>query len=945
MTAEKWRQISAIYNAAIARGGADRTAYVSSACGADDDLRREVELLLAQGESFLTSPVTLPPGSCIGAYELLEIIGAGGMGIVYRARDQKLQRDVALKVLPEAVALNPDRIARFHREAMVLASLNHPNIGAIYGFEDSGDVHALVLELVDGPTLADRIAQGPIRLDEALPIARQVAEALEAAHEQGIIHRDLKPANIKLRPDGTVKVLDFGLAKALQPALSDAKTARAASLSPTITSTAVMGGGVLLGTAAYMSPELARGKAVDRRTDIWALGCVLYEMLTGTAAFHGENVSDVIANILHGEPAWTALSDAVPPTIRVYLMRCLQKHPHERVQAIGDVRLALGGAFQPIESMPVGVRSAPALNNRLAWLLVAAVTAVVTVLVTVLLSRHETPSETRPDIVTAPTTDLASFALSPDGRSVVFVTSGDGPSQLRLRSLASTTTEPLAGTENATAPFWSPDSRSIGFFANGTLKRVNVDGGAPQTLAASQGTAGGTWNTDGVILFARSSGPVLRVPAGGGTVAAVTTLGRQSSHRFPSFLPDGLHFVFLAQGQTSETTGLYLGSLDSHEIQRLTPDPSTGAYLSPGWLLWVRDGTLVARRLDLKRKVLIGDPVLVADPVLVDPISEHSALSVSATGVVAYRAGGTIRRQLTWFDRSGKALGTVGSADQFGFMNPHVSPDGRRVVGSRAVQGNWDIWLLDGVRTTRFTSDAATEQFPMWSPDGSQIVFQSDRDGVRSIYQRASRGAGAGDALVTMAQMTVPTDWSLDGRFLLYYTIDPQTARDLWVLPVGGVKVPRVFLKTRFDERWGQFSPDGRWVAYMSDESGRDEIYVRPFAASAESGAAIETTGERQVSTEGGLFPRWRADGRELYYIGSEGKLMATPMTITGHTLEPGAPVELFRTRIVGGGVDKTNGPQYDVNREGHFLINTDLNQATTTPITLIQNWQPPPEK
>jgi len=468
-----------------------------------------------------------------------------------------------------------------------------------------------------------------------------------------------------------------------------------------------------------------------------------------------------------------------------------------------------------------------------------------------------------------------------------------------------------------------------------------IRGGAPQTLATVDVPRGGTWSADGVMLFMAANGnPLFRVAASGGQAVAVTKLDRQSSHRFPFFLPNGRQFLFLAQGPP-DTAGIYLGSLDSAETRRLTPADTSGVYVASGWILWVRADTLMAQRLDLQRKALTGAPVTLADPVAFDANSGASALSVSAAGLVAYRTGGASRRQLAWFDRSGKALGTMGAPDENVLSTPSISPDGRRVAVSRMLAGNADIWLLDGTRTSRFTFDAALDRFPIWSPDGSRIVFESNRKGHRNLYQKPSGGAGAEELLVESPQDTIPTDWSADGRFVFYYSIDPQTSRDLWVLSMEGDGKPWVFLKTSFDERGAQFSPDGRWVAYMSNESGRMEIYIRPFAAPTASGAAADTAGQWQVSTAGGIYPRWRADGKALYYLGHAGEMMEAPIAATATTLEPGAPVALFPTRIFGGGVDNAQGRQYDITRDGRFLINTVLDDASS-PITLIQNWKPP---
>ena len=887
-------------------------------------------------------------GTKLAHYQITAHLGSGGMGDVYQATDGKLGRSVAIKLLPEAFARDAERAARFEREARVLASLNHPNIAAIHGLEESEGRKFLVMELVPGETLAERIRRGPIPIDEALGIAKQMAEALEAAHdsEKAIIHRDLKPANVKITPEGKVKVLDFGLAKAYEPASAHPDL----SNSPTL-SMAMTNAGVILGTAAYMSPEQAKGRPVDRRTDIFAFGAVLYEMLTGRPAFEGDDLTEILGRVVTADPDWNRLPEKTPRAIQKLLRRALKKDPRQRLADIRDARLDIEDALnEPAVAAPVTL---PARGSRLAWI-VAAAALLVAVVLTIPALRYlrETPPtdapETRVEIVTPATADPISFALSPDGRQIVFVASGDGASRLWLRSLATTTAQPLAGTEGAVYPFWSPDSRSVGFTAEGRLKRLDIGGGAPQTLATVTTSRSGAWNADGVILFSPSNAsPLFRVPASGGEAVAVTTLDRQTSHRFPSFLPDGRQFLFYAQG-TQETAGIYLGSLDSAETRRLAAADAAGVYLPSrmggmaGWLLWVRAGTLVAQRLDLGQKTLTGDPVTLADPVAVDAGTFASAVSVSASGLVAYREGGASRRQLTWFDRSGKALGALGAPDENGLNNPSVSPDGRRVAVFRTVQGNTDIWLLDGTRSSRFTFDVAIDRNPIWFPDGSRIVFDSNRKGPRDLYQKSSSGAGVEELLVESPRNKFASDWSAAGRFILYHSIDPQTTWDLWVQPMEGDRKPWVFLKTRFDERHGQFSPDGRWVAYRSNESGRNEIYIRPFAAPAASSAAAgPAAGQWQVSTAGGIHPRWRPDGKELYYIGPNGEMMVAPIAATATALEPGTPVSLFASRIVGGGEDIGLGRQYDVTRDGRFLINTVLDDASS-PITLIQNWKPP---
>jgi len=818
------------------------------------------------------------------------------------------------------------------------------------------------MELVEGDDLSQRIARGAIPIDEALPIAKQIAEALEAAHEQGIIHRDLKPANIKVRSDGTVKVLDFGLAKAMEPASAlRASGGQALSQSPTITSPAMTQAGMILGTAAYMSPEQARGKAVDKRADIWAFGCVVYEMLTGKRPFTGDEISDVLAAVLRQDLDWRVLPATAPPRLRRLLMRCLERDPRVRLRDIGEARVDIDKAIAGVgdDAAAQGTTApatASASRGRLPWMAAAAAVLVTAALVIPAL-RHlrETPPpappETRTDIVTPATTDPTSFALSPDGRQIVYVASSEGASRLWRRLLDQATAQPLAGTEGAQYPFWSPDSRSVGFFDGNSLKRMDLAVGSLQTLTAAV-PRGGTWSADGVILFTPNSGsPLFRIPASGGTAVAVTTLAQQSSHRFPQFLPGGRQFLFSAVG-TPDTQGIYLGSLDAPETTRLTVADGAGVYapIGPGlagasreggWLWFIRGGALLAQRLDLTRRALTGDPVTVADSVALEGPTLASAVSVSATGLVAYRSGGSTRRQLTWFDRAGTARGTMGAPDENNLTAPNLSPDGRRVAVYRVTQGNTDVWLQNADRTTRVTFDPSRDLFPLWSPDGSRIVFDSSRTGHRDLYEKASNGAGSEALLVASPQDKTASDWSADGRFLLFHSLDSQTSYDLWILPLDGDRTPFVFLKTPFDERRGQFSPDGRWVAYISNESGRYETYVRAFAGpSAAGGAEARDGGQWQVSTEGGISPQWGPGGTELYYLAPDGTLMAVSMAATGATLEPGRPVALFRTRIVGGGTELSLGANYDIARDGRILINTILDEAAA-PITLIQHWNP----
>lgn len=865
-------------------------------------------------EGKLRISLDLHPGTRLGPYEIVSALGKGGMGEVYRATDTNLKRSVALKVLPSEVATDARRLARFQREAELLAGLSHANIASVYGLERSGDVPALAMELVEGEDLAHVLARGPIPVSEALAIGRQIAEALEAAHDQGIIHRDLKPANVMLRPDSTVKVLDFGLAKAMDPGgIADADMTMP---------------GMVIGTSSYMSPEQARGRPVDRRADVWALGALLFELLTGQRAYRGDEA----------DPDWAALPRSTPPAIRQLLRRCLARDPRRRLDSAATVRLEIEDA---LAGGTAGAVVAAASGSRVAWAVAAAaVAALAATIVTWAPWRADpAPPETRTDLVTPASDDPASFALSPDGRHMVFSASGDGTLRLWLRSLEATTAQPLVGTEGGRNPFWSPDSRAIGFFTDTALKRFDLEGGGPRTVAQASSGAGGMWTADGSIVFAPSpSSPLMRVAASGGSLVAVTSFGpQQIGHRWPHPLPDG-RFLYYAGGGP-DAAGIYLGNLDGGTAVRLTPAESAGVYHPAGWLLWVRAGTLLAQRLDASQGTLAGEPLTVDDGVAIDT-SERSAVSVAATGLVAYRTGGASRRQLAWFDSAGKALGSAGDTDPT-WGRPRVSPDGKRVVVGRTVQGNQDLWLLDGDRTSRFTFDAATDDISIWSPDGARIVFTSTRTGGGDLYQKLASGAGAEDRFVESAEVKTPSSWSADGRFVMYHSTDPETSSDLWVAPLtssqggtGPASAPFVFLKTPAREVWGAFSPDGAWVAYMSNESGRPEIYVRPFAppGSTTSGA------QWQVSTAGGIHPVWRPDGRELYYIDPVGALVSVPMAVNGGTLQPGTPMVRFATRILGGGVDAGQGRQYDIAPDGRFLINTVV-ENVDAPITLLQHW------
>ena len=934
----RWSRVKEIFDSALSVAPDRRSALVRDACGDDLVLRNEVESLLgadAEAGSFADRPAidvlafrdpagatdrqpALTAGDEIGPYLILGPLDAGGMGEVYRALDTTLHREVAVKVLPAALSADPARVTRLEREARLLAALNHPHIATIHGFESARGLRAIVMELLEGPTLANRLSAGPLPLDETLAIARQIADALEAAHDKGIIHCDLKPANVKISATGAVKVLDFGLAEA--PA--DAAIRK----------------GVITGTPAYMSPEQARGQPVNTGTDIWAFGCVVYEMLTAHEAFGRPDVAETFSAVLEHEPEWARLPAGVPPGIRRMLRRCLDRDPKRRLHHIADARLEIDDAIGDPEAR---VTASTIASGRRRERRLRIATAVLGIALAAslgawwLLTPADTPELRAVDITTPHTSDLWSFAVSPDGRRIAFVANRDGQPVLWVRALEST--EPAAalpGTERARRPFWSPDGRSIGFFADSHLKRTETRGGSVQVVAYALGGTTAAWGEDGTILFSTTATPILhRVNAAGGQVESATTATPESTgHRHPQFVPQTNQFLFFAGGPEA-VRGVYLGSLGSLDATRLVASDTQGSYVARGWLLFARQEALLAQRVDMARRTLTGEPITVADSVAVDPVTGAGAFSTSVRGVMAYRTRRPSVTRLSWFDRSGTARGTLGSPEMIGTTNLRLSPDGRRVAVDRSLLGETDVWLLDGPRQTRFTRTAGRSiaRLPVWSPDGARIAFESVRPGSVALSALSSTGEGAEDVLLESPRAMIPCDWSPDGRFLLYYVPDPKTGTDLWVLPVD-TRVPSLFLQTDANEVWGQFSPDGRWVAYQSNENGRYEIYVRPFPTGSQS---------FPISTGGGVYPRWSRDGKELYFIAPDAKLMVASIQRTSLPIEAGVPAPLFQTQRLGGGVNViAHGHQYDVARDGRFLINVDA-EPYAPPITLLLNWQP----
>jgi Tol biopolymer transport system component len=874
--------------------------------------------------------MTLTAGTLLGCYEITGAIGAGGMGEVYRVRDAKLGRDVALKVLPEAFARDAERMARFQREAKVLASLNHPNIASIYGFEDSGATHALVMELVEGPTLADRTKSGPIPIGDSLRIAKQICDALEYAHERGIVHRDLKPANVKVTSDDAVKVLDFGLAKAIE---GDAASMDIAT-SPTISRMATLAG-VLLGTAAYMSPEQAKGKSVDRRADIWAFGCVLYEMLTGKMAFRGETVTDTLAAVIKEEPNWSQLPAATPVRVQVLLQRCLQKDPKQRLRDIGDARISLdevlAGAAEP---SPVGLR----WRRALPWAVAAAFAIAFAVLGWAYQRLASAPASAQLLRYQVFPPEKMSFgtalALSPDGRHLAFTAKAqDGRAQVWVRDLDSLVSRPLPGTEDAAYPFWSPDSRVLGFATTNKLERVDISGGAPpQTICDAAAIIGASWNQDGVIVFG-SYGGVMKVSAAGGTPSLLTKVNPsrgEFAHEAPSFFPDGRRFLYVRY----PGAGTYAGSLDAGPEQQnakplLRPyavyAPASGP--GPGRLLFLQNGTLMAQAFDAARMELNGDPA---------PVAQHVVnFTVSAKGVLAYTGGNAAPMQLTWFDRQGKVLGTLGEPGTL--PGPAISPDGSAVVvGRQDLEGGGsDLWLYNLARGTlsRLTFDGKENALPVWSPDGGHIAFSSTREGGLNGYQKAVNGIGHDEALdKASANAKVPLDWSRDGRYLIEGVLSDAEAKfAIWVLPLapeltGEDRKSFPYLNEKFNDIGAKISPNGQWLAYASDETGRYEIYVQTFP---------KLGGKWPVSINGGMVPVWSRDGKELYFIGADGKLMAVDVKGgPGGSFEVGAPKALFDPHFGGTVTDR-----FDVSKDGRFLIPAVAVEQSTAPITVVVNW------
>lgn len=884
------------------------------------------------------------PGACvsgvtglpsrIGPYPVERELGRGGMGVVYLGRDSRLDRAVAIKLLPEAFAQDPERLARFEREARLLASLTHPNIAGIYGLEEHDRHRCLVLEFVEGETLAARLARGPLPVDEAVEVCRQVAAAVEAAHESGVIHRDLKPGNVMLTPAGEVKVLDFGLARGGAGASASSGDL---SASPTMAHAATEAG-VILGTAAYMSPEQARGRQVDRRTDIWSFGCVLYECLTGRQAFAGETVSDMIALILQGEPDWKALPGDLPPQVRGLLERCLTKDPKKRLRDIGEARLLLeGGLATTVAAAAPQVATASARRGA-AWLpwTIAAVLAIALVVLVALPAVRGPAREpvlrvslTVPPTPAPYTRDPAFLALSPDGTTLA-ATVGDsaGGSSLWLRPLNAVEPRPLPGTEDAALPFWSPDGRYLAFSTQDRLKKLDLRGGSPEVLCplTSYGR-GGSWSPRGVIVFSGGAeGPIYKVSQDGGTPEAVTTLdSTETGHRFPRFLPDGEHFLFAAMPPRELQFTIYVGSIESPKREKLMTADGTPVYVEPGYLLYGRNGRLVAHRFDATRRRLVGEPVaLVDEPDRTDFLGASSLVAGLRGGLGYYRRV-PVQSELVWLDAGGSITGRV-PAPAGTFEQVSVSPDGRRavVIRSTAAAAS-DLWMVDLARGTmnRFTFGPGRVDRPVWSPDGSRVAYSSDRGGRWDIYEKSAGGGGPETPIVSSgALLKYPGAYTSDGRTLLFEQIGERTGWDVWQVSLDGDRKPQPLLTTPYDEQTAALSSDGKWLAFSSNESGRSEIYVQDYPNASE---------KHLVSTAGGAVPQWRADGRELCFLSANG--IALVDVETKLAFHAGTPrVRPMRPDVVHGDVMPDFGRFLGIVRVG--------GAAETSDLTLVLNWR-----
>ena len=881
-------------------------------------------------------------GAQFGQYGIRRLLGAGGMGEVYRAYDSRLDREVAVKVLPADFANDGDRLRRFEQEARATSALNHPNILTVYDIGTHEDSPFIVMELLEGEELRGRMKDGAIPQRKAVDYARQIVAGLAAAHEKGIVHRDLKPENIFITADDRVKILDFGLAK-----LRPARLAAGAG-SEVATQKAMTDPGVVMGTVGYMSPEQVRGKDLDHRSDIFSFGLILYEMLAGRRAFTGESAVEVMNGILKEEPQELGETNAkIPPGLELIVRRSLEKKPERRFQSTSDLGFALealsapssssGDRLTAVENARIVGKDKPAAWRDRVWMM-ATVVASLIALALGLAYFNRPSSDTRavrlsftaPPNLAFNDTQADYVTVSPNGQKIAFTaTSEEGKTQLWVRPLDSLDAQLLPGSDEAIEPFWSPDSRSIAFGSKGKLKRVDLAGGAAQTLCDAARMTGGTWNSKGVIVFGPDFGSVLfQVPATGGEPRPVTFKDTDHSsfqHSSPAFLPDGNRFLFTIGSNSAKPGGVWAGSLDSRELKQVLADNTNVAYAPPGWLIFVRNQALVAQAFDAGSLEVKGDVVPIATRT--STRDGFNLFSVSDTGVLVWQELWQRDYQLVWFDREGRQTGTVGAQMKVsGGQEPNLSPDGKRVVIKR--DGN--IWMIDIARDIPVRLTSVFAQIPIWSPDGSHVAYTARSEAGGGIVQKAASGVGEEEML--LKGVNFANDWSPDGRFLLFIRRGEKTRADVWALPLFGDRQEYQLLNSAFDERNVQFSPDGRWLAYASDESGSYEIYVRPFTADGKIGGD-----RKRVSRNGGMQPKWRGDGKELFYIADDGQMMSVAVLAGGPEFEYGAAKALFKTRMQ---ARARLFHEYDVTADGQrFLIGTLIGESKAAPPKVILNW------
>src|SRR6202165_1114917 len=884
--------------------------------------------------------MALTSGTKLEPYEIVSPLGAGGMGEVYRARDARLERDVAIKIFPPQFFSDPVRKQRFEREAKAISSLNHPHICVLHDIGHQDGTDYLVMEYLEGETLDARIVRGPLKIDDALKIAIEMADALDKAHRSGVVHRDLKPANIMLTKSG-VKLLDFGLAKPVSEAFASGQTL---SISPA-TSRPLTAEGTIIGTMQYMSPEQLEGKETDARSDLFSFGAVLYEMLAGKHAFDGKSQASVIAAILEHEPQpVSTFQPMTPPALDRLIRTCLAKDPEERIQTAHDAKLQLQwiaeGGSQAGDA--VRIPAGRVRRHYLGWLMASAFFVLMTA-ASVAWWRASNPRPRRMYFQASVLFAANDLALSPDGHILALVAYSAQANNYVLwtHQVGGRQTNSLAGTQGASYPFWSPDGKFIGFFADGKLKKVQASGGQAQVICEAPNGRGGTWNQDGVVLFTGDALQGLsRVSSAGGSPVELTKPDKsrfQASHRWPVFLPDGKHFLYLASNFSGqlEYNAIFLGSLDSQETRLLVNTSANAAYAEPGYLLYLRDNALVAQPFDRRHYVLSGEPHTLNDDVLYTPLVDRAVFSVSSGAVLVMQTGkGAALSQLMWFDRTGKPAGTVGVPGSYN--NVRLSPDGHRIVTDQTdTDGRHiDIWVHEPVRRTGpgLTFDPSLDEAPIWSPDGKQILFTSNRKQLGfHFYLKNADGSGLEEEAADFGPGLLANawDWSRDGKYVLI-----RKGIELWYFSWSD-RVAKPLLQAKWTARNAQFSPDGRWVAYASNETGRMEIYVSAFPTA---------NGKWQVSSAGGQEPRWRQDGRELFYLSAEGKLMAVAVT-AGASFEAGLPTVLFQTHRRQP-VSAQDFFSYDVSGDGQkFLIATRVDEANSAPLTVLLNWASEMEK